>query len=801
MPPDCPYAPRIAARLADPAARLDDDLARHLPGCEACRAAASVAIRARPTNYSAAPSLAEWLGESHAPATIVSQFQAEAIVGGRTGSLELGPYLLLDRLGIGGMGDVYRAWHRLLRREDAVKTVRPELASNASALKRFLREAEAAAKLRHPNVVQVYTADRAGPGYYLAMEFVPGTDLGKLVCARGPLPEATACAYVRQAADGLHHAYTSGLVHRDVKPANLLVTRDGLTVKVADFGLVRAFEDGAASEFTSSGAVLGTIDYMAPEQAEDAHAADTRADVYALGCTLYFLLVGAVPYPGGTIRNKLERHATAPVPDVVARPPVSGAVNAIVKKCMAKRPEDRYQTPGEVSAALRALDPNVPRVVAVAPSDPFDMSALAPQEQPTEALSKEEALRERDEPRRREPVRVPLWAGAAVLLALAVVVVAALKWPKGSESAKIDPQPDPPARPNLTVPTVRPKEPNPKRPTAVPLPKPAPGGAPWNFVSACWSARTDKVRVVGFLADGSICAGRAGQKELAGSDSGYWEVWSKAGGAAIRSHRPDGTADYELPMCVHPNALVTDRFRRLDPTTFRPIEPLVTNFMGIGAGRGGSIDAARPTGNGKFVVGSVSPEGEGETRHALVAWEAATGHVRTGRGVDTSDDMKTVATDHTGETIATTTVTGRLVVFSASGKRNREWDGPNPANEVALSPDGKKLYSAHRDKGVCAWTIDDGKLETELPLAWMVRCAVTSPDGRWLATVGEAVVVWDLEAKPRAVGYELAEHWTGDLMSVAFSADGNRLVVGGWARRGDPPEAGEGVVWLWELKP
>jgi hypothetical protein len=474
---------------------------------------------------------------------------------------------------------------------------------------------------------------------------------------------------------------------------------------------------------------------------------------------------------------------------------------------MAKRPEDRYQTPGELSAALRALDPSVPQVVAVTlpaapPTDPFDVSELAPQEQPTEVASAEETVLERDEPRRREPGRVWLWAGAAVLLALVVVAVAALKWPKGSEGAKLDPQPNPPARPNPspTLPPVGPKEPDAKRPTAVPLPKPAPGGAPWNFVSACWSARTDKVRVVGFLADGSICAGREGMKGQGGSDSGYWEVWPKTGGAAIRSHRPDKTINYEYPVCVHPTGLVTDRFRRFDPTTFKPIEPLATNFMGIGAGQGNGIDAARLTGNGKFVVGTGTTSENGQTRCALVEWEADTGRVRTGRRVDTPDDAKTVTTDHTGETIATATITGRFVVFSASGKRNREWVGPNPANEVALSPDGKKLYSAHRGKGVFVWTVDDGNREAELPLTWLVHGMTVSPDGRWLATVGEAVVVWDLEAKP-PIGYELAEHWTGDLMSVAFGADSKRLVVGGWARRGNPPEAGEGVVWLWELQP
>jgi hypothetical protein len=339
----------------------------------------------------------------------------------------------------------------------------------------------------------------------------------------------------------------------------------------------------------------------------------------------------------------------------------------------------------------------------------------------------------------------------------------------------------------------------------VPLPKPI-GEAPWTFTAACWSERRDSVRAVGFLADGSICAGREGEKDD-GSDCGYWEVWTHAGGTPVRSARPVGTTGFEFPMCVHPGGLVTDRFRRFDPVTFKPLAALSFDMTLLGRGQGGGLDAACPVGNKKFVVGTVTPAGEPRTVRLLVVWEADSGKVLTGRQVKTGQDLKTVAADHTGDTMATGTREGAIVMLSTRSG-GREWDAPNtakgvpnPVGEVALSPDGKKLYSSHTgERVVLVWNVADGKQEGTLPVPWLIHAMAVSPDGRWLATVGEAVVVWDLERKP-PTGYELAEHWAGNLEAVCFSPDGNRLVVGGWARRGRPATEGEGVVWLWDLKP
>jgi hypothetical protein len=263
-------------------------------------------------------------------------------------------YRFLRPLGQGGMGTVYLAEHRLLRRLVAIKRIHPGSLGNPHLVARFRQEVQAAARLSHPNIVTVHDADEAGGTHLLVMEFVEGESLAERLARHGPLPVAEACAYVRQAALGLAHAHEQGMVHRDVKPANLMHTVDG-TVKILDFGLARVFCEAAEVEgrLTSAGTIMGTADYLAPEQARDSRSADIRADVYSLGCTLYHLLCGHVPFPGGTAIDKIIQHATAePEPLRRSRADVSAGLAQVIDRMMAKRPADRYQTPAEVAAAL-----------------------------------------------------------------------------------------------------------------------------------------------------------------------------------------------------------------------------------------------------------------------------------------------------------------------------------------------------------------------------------------------------------------------------------------------------------------
>ena len=237
----------------------------------------------------------------------------------------------------------------------ALKLIRKERIDNPDAVRRFQREIRAAAQLDHPNIVRALDANEVGGTHLLVMEYVQGTDLAKLVKKDGPLPVDKACDYCRQAAVGLQHACERGLVHRDIKPHNLLLTPAGV-VKILDMGLARLdrrADDEASSTMTQEGAVMGTLDYIAPEQAMDSHDVDVRADLYSLGCTLYFLLTGKVPFPGGEALQKLLKHRLdEPVPVEQLRRDVPPGVAAVVRRLMAKRPEDRYQTPAEAAAAL-----------------------------------------------------------------------------------------------------------------------------------------------------------------------------------------------------------------------------------------------------------------------------------------------------------------------------------------------------------------------------------------------------------------------------------------------------------------
>ncbi|HZT81193.1 MAG TPA: serine/threonine-protein kinase, partial [Gemmataceae bacterium] len=283
-------------------------------------------------------------------------FQINQLFLGRGPELVVGSYVLLERLGEGGMGQVFKARHRLLGRVVALKIIRKEWLARPEVVRRFHREIQAAAQLSHPNIVLAYDADQVGDAHFFAMEYVEGADLSKLVRQRGPLPAAEACDYVRQAALGLQHAHERGMVHRDIKPGNLLLTRSGV-VKVLDMGLARfrsaAVEESSGGALTQDGAVMGTVDYIAPEQAMNSRGVDIRADIYSLGCTLYHLLAGRPPFPDGSSLEKLLKHRLEePVPVERLRPEVPPGVAAVVRRLMAKRPEDRYPTPAEAAAAL-----------------------------------------------------------------------------------------------------------------------------------------------------------------------------------------------------------------------------------------------------------------------------------------------------------------------------------------------------------------------------------------------------------------------------------------------------------------
>jgi eukaryotic-like serine/threonine-protein kinase len=284
---------------------------------------------------------------------LITGFQAEQILQGKWRRFTIGKYKVLERLGSGGMGSVYLCEHKHMRRRVAVKVLPTAKASDPSCLERFYREAKAIAALDHPNIVHAYDIDQDENLHFIVMEFVDGASLQDIVRQSGPMTPVRAAHYIRQAALGLGHAYERGLIHRDIKPGNLLVDRSG-TVKVLDMGLARFFndeEDILTKKYDDS--VLGTADYLAPEQAVDSHEVDVRADIYSLGATFYFLLTGRTPFGDGTVAQKLLWHQSRqPKPVTTLRPDLPQEIGDIVKRMMDKEPDKRYQTPQEVEDAL-----------------------------------------------------------------------------------------------------------------------------------------------------------------------------------------------------------------------------------------------------------------------------------------------------------------------------------------------------------------------------------------------------------------------------------------------------------------
>jgi len=269
-------------------------------------------------------------------------------------SRKIGKYEIQKKIGAGGMGAVYLALDPTLKRVCALKVLPRDKAANPTLVKRFKAEAQAAANLRHENIVTVFDAGESDGYLYIALEYVEGTDVANLVQQRGVIPLKRSVEIVRQVAQALQHAHGQGIVHRDIKPGNLLVRRDGV-VKLADLGLARSLDDNVDTSITRAGTTVGTVDYMAPEQARDSKAADVRSDLYSLGCTWYFMLTGEPPFPTGSLTNKLRAHAETQIPDPRSlNPAVSEAVFGVLRRMTEKKPGQRYQTPNDLIADLES---------------------------------------------------------------------------------------------------------------------------------------------------------------------------------------------------------------------------------------------------------------------------------------------------------------------------------------------------------------------------------------------------------------------------------------------------------------
>jgi serine/threonine protein kinase len=306
----------------------------------------------------------------------LSVFQINQLLRGHGDALTIGPYLVLDRLGQGGLSAVYKARHRQLQHLVAIKLINADVLDNAESRQQFLQEVDTMARLDHPNIVQFCDADEWKGTHYFAMEYVEGTDLGKVVRLMGALPVQEACDYIRQAALGLQHAFERNLIHRDIKPVNLFLThvtentnpsgnptlietmRVRPLIKILDWGLASLRTPKGQAPDSINGAelrcIVGTADYLAPEQARNAYGVEIRGDIYSLGCTLYYLLAGQAPFPEGTLMQKILHHQQSePAPISDFRSDVPNDLLVVLKRMMAKNPADRYQTPAAVALALQ----------------------------------------------------------------------------------------------------------------------------------------------------------------------------------------------------------------------------------------------------------------------------------------------------------------------------------------------------------------------------------------------------------------------------------------------------------------
>jgi serine/threonine-protein kinase len=316
---------------------------------------------------------------------LLTPYQANQALAGKGQGLLVGPYLILERLGEGGMGHVFKARRREGGPPVALKVIRAEHLTNAVAVERFCREMRAATQLHHPNIIRAYDADQVGDTYYYTMQYTEGKDLSRLVRDEGALAVERARDYTLQTALGLQYIHRNGLIHRDIKPSNLLVTRPAPAeaggpaaagpwgqVKILDLGTARLCQESAELSqpaLTKLGTVMGTADYMAPEQAISSSKADARSDIYGLGCTLYYMLAAEPPYPGGNAVEKMLKHQLDRAPPIEKRrPDVPPAMARVLERMMAKKPDERYQSADELVAALSGLAEAARAAPAVAPA-------------------------------------------------------------------------------------------------------------------------------------------------------------------------------------------------------------------------------------------------------------------------------------------------------------------------------------------------------------------------------------------------------------------------------------------------
>jgi WD40 repeat protein/serine/threonine protein kinase len=732
MERDGPKAPASAVTLAQLGERLER--AGLMSAGEFDGWLAAFGERPRPAD--AVPAAAELVR-----ARRLTPFQASALCEPEPPVLVLGDYLLLDRLGAGGMGVVFKALHRRMRRTVALKVLPLTSLRHPEALRRFQREVEAVARLIHPNVTTAYDAGEHGGVPFLVLEYVDGPDLASLIREQGPLSIPEAVDAIIQAARGLFYAHEMGVVHRDVKPSNLLRDRHGM-VKVLDLGLARVYSDlrgddgGAApadsgrpreesQTATGAGVLLGTPQFMAPEQARDAARADHRADVYSLGCTLFYLLTGRAPYPAETVAEAIRAHRESPVPSLRSlRPDVSPALDALFQRMAAKEPAARPQSMAEIVAAPGRLAAGLARGS------------------------------------RRRPAR-RLWTvalAAAAVLTLGVLGVLFLR-PESSPPTNPSPPQDRSPLDQLSREAIPPYE-----------LRVAGGGdperAPAELVAVLGDSRLKHwgfVDGVAFSPDGTALA--------SASWDGTVKVWDPATGEERLTLDGGGAWLHAVAFSPDGKSLAAgDRWGQVTLWDWRA----------------GSKETTIKVGDKKVVALSFSPDGKTlavadlASGNQIRLWDTASG--RQGPPIE----------GHTGKVRSLAFLPDGRLFSGGLDNTVRIWDletreerpklprgHRQPVHAVAVSPDGRRVASGEEsgliklaDPATGAFTVN------LLQQPHAVTALAFSPDGATLASAGPDGVVrlWNVTTKEKT--RELRGH-EDRVSSLAFSPDGKTLASGG----------------------
>jgi len=670
------------------------------------------------------------------------------------------PYQVQQLLGSGGMGAVYLAVQRSMDRPVALKVIRRELARQASLVRRFQHEVKAAAMLSpHPNIVAAYDAGQAGEIYFLVMEYVDGIDLGRLVQEQGRLPADRACRYAMKAAEGLQYIHNHAMVHRDIKPQNLMRTRDD-DIKILDLGLAR-FAAGVWSTVTKDDSLLGAVDFLAPEQARAAHKAGIAADIYSLGCTLYFLLTGQPPFPGGTLVQKILAHeALAPSPLSAFRADLPHGLQGVLDRMMAKDPANRYQTPAEVARALAFFAKPAATTVPAVWNFPAGLIELAP------------IAGDKPSPvDRRRRLRPPVRMAAALLLGSAVVlglgIVQRIHTDKGEliiETTVDDHSVDIVVQQGgnlVTITDLQSKRKIELRSGDYELKLGGKGAADLRLSTDTFTLKRGgqtivKVRRV----PPEPVAGRAPAAQFVGEVRRFV---GHTGPVQSVAFSPDGRR--ALSGSGWPQG---DRTLRLwDVSTGRALRRFVGHTDGVGC------VAFSPDGR-RALSGSLDTSvrlWDVETARELRRFD---GHTDTVSSVAFAPD-------------------GRRALSASFDKSMRLWDVETARElrrfvghtewifSMALSSDGRRAVSGSKDWTVRVWDVETGEVLRHIDGQTAVHCVAFAPDGRRVLSGGEdqTVRLWDVET-----GLELRRFGghTAQIKSVVFAPDGRRVLSGGLDR-------------------